>query len=192
MRFGDVGGSVNMKNARNRADCTNGDRNISATAPALTIDAAVNATKYVPRNASTSGNLLRRSTMNTPHAMSTSANGPGASPSAPHQLWPLLKIGTLNNSASAAGLKKCSRWFAKTYLVTLAKPATQNTATHGSWAPRMNATISPLSNALVGTIQRRDSQYVYTRSTAHAASAATTMLGRTASPPSNGAAISNS
>ena len=75
-----------MKNARNNADCTNGERNISAMVPDSTMDAPGNATKYVPRNASTRPNLFRRFVMNAPQAMSTNVNAPGASPSAPHQL----------------------------------------------------------------------------------------------------------
>src|SRR5437016_10825639 len=110
--------------------------------------------KYVARNVSTSGNLLRRSVRNAPAVTSTTIHTHRASPSAPHQLSPLPKAIGAHTSASAAGLKMCSRWLRKIRLLKIAKLLVHATTSQDSSTDRMLNTNRVVNNALVGNRKR--------------------------------------
>src|SRR5712691_1950167 len=180
-----------MKKARNNAACRNGSRNISATLCGLTSDASVKKPKYVARNVSTSGNLLSRSTVNMPTARSRAIHAQDRSANPPHQLSPLPKAIGAQTSASAAGLKMCSREVRTIRLLRMAKQLVQATTSHDSLVDRMKKMISPLSSALVGIRTRRDSMPIQMPSISTAGSTAANRFGSKPIPPAGGAAMSS-
>src|ERR1700738_3990730 len=94
--------------------------------------------------------------MNTPRTISSAIQIRGRSPNAPHQLSPLPNAIGAHSSASAAGLKMCSRSLRKMRLARIAKVLVQATTGQDSLGDRMKKTMSEDRIALVGARQRRD------------------------------------
>ena len=129
--------------------------------------------------------------MNRPAPIKTMIQYQGTSPSAPHQLSPLPKAIGANNSASAAGLKMCSRFVARMRLLSTAKPLVHAITSHDSSTDRMLKTNNPLSSALVGMRSRRDSMDIHTPSMRHAGTMAAARFGSSAAPPDCGTVIAS-
>src|SRR5437868_3405198 len=147
--------------------------------------------KYAARNVSTSGNLLRRSVRKAPAPSRTTIHTHGTSPSAPHQLSPLPKAIGAHTSASAAGLKMCSRWLRKIRLLKIAKLLVHARTSQDSSTDRMLNTNRPVSNALVGKRKRQALTDIQTPSIRHAATMAAARLGSSDVPPETGTAMAS-
>ena len=129
--------------------------------------------------------------MNIPVTRRTGIQTGDRSPSAPHQLSPDPNAIGAQISASAAGLKMCSRSVRRTRLLMIAKLLVQATTSQDSRDDRMKKTIIALNSALIGKRTRRAAIDIHTPSIRHAGTMAATRLVARLVPPPDGAAIAN-
>src|SRR5712672_2976601 len=129
--------------------------------------------------------------MNIPVTRRTGIQTGDRSPSAPHQLSPDPSAIGAQISASAAGLKMCSRSVRRTRLLTTAKLLVQATTSQDSRDDRMKNTMMALSSALVGKRKRLAAIHIHTPSIRHAGTMAAARFVPRPAPPADGAAIAN-
>src|SRR5207245_10821837 len=103
-----------------------------------------------------------------------------------HQLAPLPNAMGAQSSASAAGLKMCSRSPRRMRFERIAKVLVHPTTSQDSLVDRMKNTMSAESSALVGARQRRDWIAIHTPSIRQAGTMAANRLGSSAAPPAGG------